>query len=45
MEHLPLSIRVPIEKDNPSICRNEEKCINCGQCSNVCPASSIAENK
>ena len=36
MEHLPLSIRVPIELDNPSICRNEEKCIKCGQCREVC---------
>ena len=36
MEHLPLSIRVPIELDNPSICRNEEKCIKCGQCKDVC---------
>ena len=36
MEHLPLSVRVPIELDNPSICRNEEKCIKCGQCKDVC---------
>ena len=36
MEHLPLSVRVPIELDNPSICRNEEKCIKCGQCKEVC---------
>lgn len=36
MEHLPLSVRVPIELDNPSICRDEEKCIKCGQCRNVC---------
>ena len=36
MEHLPLSVRVPIELDNPSICRDEKKCIKCGQCKNVC---------
>ena len=36
MEHLPLNVRVPIEKDNPSICRNEELCIKCGQCKEVC---------
>ncbi|MCI7607172.1 MAG: 4Fe-4S binding protein, partial [Spirochaetales bacterium] len=34
--HLPLSVRVPIELDNPSIKRNEEKCIKCGMCKNVC---------
>ena len=36
MEHLSLNVRVPIEKDNPSICRNEQKCIKCGQCKEVC---------
>ena len=36
MEHLPLEVRVPIEKDNPSICRKEELCIKCGQCKEVC---------
>ena len=36
MEHLPLSVRVPIELDNPSICRKEELCIKCGQCKEVC---------
>ena len=36
MEHLPLSVRVPIEKDNPSIMRHEDKCIKCGMCKNVC---------
>ena len=35
-EHLPLSVRVPIEVDNPSICRKEELCIKCGQCREVC---------
>ncbi|MBU3179234.1 [FeFe] hydrogenase, group A [Clostridium estertheticum] len=28
--------RIPIEKDNPSITRDEEKCIVCGQCRRVC---------
>ena len=36
MNHLPLSVRVPIEEDNPSICRDEEKCIKCGMCKEVC---------
>lgn len=36
MEHLSMDIRVPIEQDNPSICRNEEKCIKCGMCKEVC---------
>ena len=36
MEHLPLGVRVPIELDNPSICRKEELCIKCGQCRDVC---------
>ena len=35
-EHMPLSIRVPIELDNPSIQRNEALCIKCGQCKEVC---------
>lgn len=35
-KHLPLSVRVPIEKDNPSICRDEAKCIKCGMCKEVC---------
>ena len=35
-KHLALNIRVPIEKDNPSIQRDEEKCIQCGQCKGVC---------
>ena len=36
MNHLPLDVRVPIEPDNPSIVRAEEKCIKCGMCKNVC---------
>ena len=36
--HLPLNIRVPIEADNPSICRSEDLCIKCGQCRDVCTA-------
>ena len=35
-QHLPLSVRVPIEEDNPSICRKEELCIKCGRCRDVC---------
>lgn len=35
-QHLPASVRVPIEEDNPSIMRDEAKCIKCGQCRNVC---------
>lgn len=36
MQHLPKSIRVPIEMDNPSIMRDEALCIKCGQCKNIC---------
>ena len=36
MNHLPLSVRVPIEPDNPSILRLEDKCIKCGMCKEVC---------
>ena len=36
MKHLPASVRVPIEPDNPSICRDESLCIKCGQCRNIC---------
>ena len=36
MNHKPLTVRVPIELENPSIQRIEELCINCGMCSNVC---------
>ena len=36
MSHLPLEVRVPIEADNPSICRNEDKCIKCGMCKEIC---------
>ena len=36
MKHMPLDVRVPIEPDNPSIVRAEEKCIKCGMCRNVC---------
>ena len=35
-KHLGMYIRVPIECDNPSIQRDEEKCIKCGQCKNIC---------
>ncbi|MDD7209934.1 MAG: [FeFe] hydrogenase, group A [Lachnospiraceae bacterium] len=36
MKHLSMDIRVPIEPDNPAICRQEEKCIRCGMCRDVC---------
>lgn len=36
MKHMPMSVRVPIELDNPSIFRNEDLCIKCGQCRDVC---------
>lgn len=36
MNHLPLNVRVPIEEDNPSIVRLEEKCIKCGMCKEIC---------
>lgn len=29
-------IRVPIDKNNPSIKRNERKCVLCGKCKDVC---------
>lgn len=34
--HLSKDIRVPIELDNPSIVRDESKCIRCSQCKLVC---------
>lgn len=36
MEHLSQNIRVAIDKDNPSVMRNENKCIKCGQCARIC---------
>ena len=36
MKHMPMDVRVPIEEDNPSIVRDEDKCIKCGMCKNVC---------
>lgn len=44
-KHLSPEVRVPIEKDNVSIFRDEDKCIKCGQCANVCPVGSISEVK
>lgn len=35
-KHMPVDVRVPIEPDNPSIRREEAKCIKCGQCKEVC---------
>ena len=42
LNHLPLSVRVPIEEDNPGIVRWEEKCIRCGKCIHSCPFGAIA---
>lgn len=35
-QHLSPEIRVPIDKDNVSIFREEAKCIKCGQCRDMC---------
>lgn len=35
-KHLSTDVRVPIETDNPSIQRDENKCIKCGQCKSIC---------
>ncbi|MCI2047261.1 MAG: [FeFe] hydrogenase, group A [Faecalibacterium sp.] len=35
-KHLSPDIRVPIEAENPSIVRDEAKCIRCGMCKEVC---------
>lgn len=35
-KHEYVDIRVPIEKDNPAILRNESMCIKCGKCKEVC---------
>lgn len=35
-KHMDLKIRVAIDPDNPSIVREEERCIKCGMCKNVC---------
>ncbi|MGN0976501.1 MAG: rubrerythrin [Faecousia sp.] len=37
-QHLPMTVRVPIEPDNPSIRRQESLCIKCGMCKEVCTA-------
>lgn len=35
-KHLSPEVRVPIEKENASIFREEEICIKCGQCRDMC---------
>lgn len=35
-KHMSVDVRVPIEPDNPSITREEAKCIKCGQCREIC---------
>ena len=35
-QHLPLTVRVPIDADNPAIRRREDLCIKCGMCKEVC---------
>lgn len=35
-KHLPLTVRVAIDSNNPSIARDEAKCIKCGQCRDIC---------
>lgn len=36
MKYKYSDVRVPIDKDNVSICRKESLCIKCGACKNVC---------
>ncbi|MGN1222796.1 MAG: rubrerythrin [Christensenellales bacterium] len=36
MKHLSQKIRVAIDEDNPSVKRDESKCIKCGQCAKIC---------
>lgn len=35
-KHEFLDIRIPIDEDNPAICRDEALCIKCGACRRVC---------
>ncbi|MGL4982180.1 MAG: [FeFe] hydrogenase, group A [Treponemataceae bacterium] len=35
-KHEFLEARIPIEKDNPSIMRDEDLCVKCGNCRRVC---------
>lgn len=43
-KHQFANVRVPIELDNPSIVRDEDKCIKCGLCRNVCQAEIGVNN-
>ena len=36
MEFIDQYLRVPIDEENPSIVRIEDKCIRCGECARVC---------
>lgn len=36
MKDIYSEVRVPIEKDNVSICRDESLCVKCGACKNIC---------
>ena len=35
-KHLSPEVRVPIDKENVSIFREESRCIKCGQCRDMC---------
>ena len=36
MKYKYADVRVPIDKKNVSICRDESLCIKCGACKNIC---------
>lgn len=43
-KHLPLSVRVAIEENNPSIVRHEDLCIKCGLCKDICEQKIAVHN-